>query len=126
MSIPAHRLAVEALLSSLNAKPNATTYPMTVVHIDGGPGTAEARRQTSDYAARDFMVHTNVHGLDRDQCEALLDRVMGLENARPVVTGRVCDPLTVQASRNPTEDTDLADRDVWTASVIWRLRSYAA
>jgi hypothetical protein len=126
VSITAHREAVESLLTAANARVGSPTYPMTTVFIDAGPGATETRRQSSDYAARDFLVHTNVDALSREQREALLDRVMSIENARPVVPGRVCDPLTVQASMSPDPNRDLADREVWTASVIWRLRSYAA
>lgn len=124
--ITEHRKAVEALLAGLNARVDAAVYPRTVVHIDAGPGWEPARRQTTDFAARSFLVHTNVHAVTKEQCEALLSRVMGLENDRPVVAGRLCDPLTVYIHNGPTDDPDLPDEAVWSASVVWQLRSYLA
>lgn len=124
MSITAHRAALEALLAGLNARVDAPTYPRTIVHIDAGPGWDDSRRMTADYAAREYLVHTNVHAVSKPQCEALLDRVMGLEGLRPVVAGRLCDPLTVYMQRGPTNDPDLPDSAVWSASVVWALRSY--
>ena len=121
-----HREAVEALLVAAGVNLAASSYRV-VTHIDGGPGADDDRRGSGGFGARDFLVHTNIHAQDKGQAEAVLDRVMSIETRRPVVEGRLCDPLTVYIAANPAnENDDLVSRDVWSASVVWRLRSYAA
>lgn len=124
MSIAAHLEAIESLLASVNARVDADDYPYTVVHVT--PGEGRARRMSADFTARHYLVHTNVSGVSKGQANALLDRCLGIEGARPVVAGRFCDPLTVFASSPASNEHALPDRSVWSGSIVWSLTSYAA
>lgn len=124
MSISEHVAAIESLLSDLNARVDEDNYPYTQVHIT--PGEGRARVMSSEFTARHYLVHTNVSAVAKGQANALLDRCMGLEGQRPVIAGRLCDPLTVWASSPASDEHALPDRTVWFGSIIWRLTSYAA
>ena len=125
--IEAHKDAIEALLTAEGVNLTRGVYPYAVVHLTAGAGSKSSRRMSTTYGASDFYVYVNVHAEGLTSCYRHLDRVNRIENATPVVADRRCDPLAPHIISNiPHVDDDRADREVWTGTITWLLRSHAA
>lgn len=109
--LKAHNVRVAGALST--TYPYATTYVSSPVPLDSDMGDSQ-RRVT-------FQINTVVVGETKEQCEALLARVVtAFHRWRPEV-GAASHRIRHQAGMPPAFDDDLPDRRVWTARDAWSL-----